>query len=369
MIFNKIFLAIIKKIDSSFDEKNINMPFDKTGIDSLGFLTLRVELEKYTGSEIPNSKWNSFSSFKDIIKYFEESDITIFQEKNIKKKTIHKDYKINMPQMNNNALSENWLFKEFGSLHWELLCGGLGQESSKIIDEEGNRLYATFIRIKLILSSLRKFSENEDLVCKGEILRYGTNNYFSNFSCKSDNKKISADLMTTFSKREGEDNLALIRCNPNVDSILIPELKEIPQFATDYRLMKKGMLQEYSLDGAYFDLNNVNQFETEYNINPYYDLNGVGLLYFASYPIISDYCESTFFNEITDNNRWEDKYFTVARDMFYHANCNIDDKIVYNLNEYEFLDNEKIIINSTLFRKSDKALMANIFTVKKKFNS
>ena len=62
------------------------MPFDKTGIDSLGFLTLRVGIEKYIGSEIPDSQWNSFSSVKDIIEYCEESDIVIVQQKSNSKK-------------------------------------------------------------------------------------------------------------------------------------------------------------------------------------------------------------------------------------------------------------------------------------------
>ena len=30
-----------------------------------------------------------------------------------------------MPQMANAALSENWLFKELGDIHWELLSKGL----------------------------------------------------------------------------------------------------------------------------------------------------------------------------------------------------------------------------------------------------
>jgi len=110
-----------------------------------------------------------------------------------------------------------------------------------------------------------------------------------------------------------------------------------------------------------------NVYNINYSINPYYDLNGVGLLYFASYPTISDYCETQFFNSLDQINQWADEYFTTARDIFYFSNCNIDDIICLVINNYEFINEKRVKIYSSLIRKTDNTKMADIFTIKEKF--
>ena len=62
---------------------------------------------------------------------------------------FEKEITINMPQMAIEALSENWLFKDLGNNHWEMICKGLDTNSFNLKDEIGNRLYATFIRIRV----------------------------------------------------------------------------------------------------------------------------------------------------------------------------------------------------------------------------
>ena len=54
--------------------------------------------------------------------------------------------RLNMPQMALGGLSESWLFKELGDIHWRLITRGLGTPSHEIADANGERLYATFTR-------------------------------------------------------------------------------------------------------------------------------------------------------------------------------------------------------------------------------
>jgi len=54
----------------------------------------------------------------------------------------------------------------------------------------------------------------------------------------------------------------------------------------------------------------------------------------------------------------------MTRDVFYLANCNIDDVITYRLNSYTMIANDQIALQSSLYRKSDDTLMAKIFTIK-----
>ena len=93
---------------------------------------------------------------------------------------IEKDFTINMPQMAVEALSENWLFKALGDAHWEMLCNGLDTKSFDLKNDTGDRLYATFVRIRLHCSgNLRSFKENQKLGLSGDMNRYGNSVYFS----------------------------------------------------------------------------------------------------------------------------------------------------------------------------------------------
>lgn len=273
-----------------------------------------------------------------------------------------------MPQMAVEALSENWLFKELGNLHWNMLCKGLQTSSFHLKDETGNRLYATFVRIRIQSSiSLKEFQESDELEITGKIKRYGDGMYFSNSIINSINGQIEADLMTSFSVRNDTDNTKLLKSEPNTKSNLISEYSTFPIFGNEYRLVKKGELKKIDLAGLQFSINDSTLFTTEYFINPYYDLNGVGLLYFAAFPIINDVCEARFFNNKRHSEiRWEQDFYTISRDIFYFANCNINDEIKYHLNFFEYIDGNKIKINSSLYRKSDNTLMAKMIIIKKK---
>ena len=60
----------------------------------------------------------------------------------------------------------------------------------------------------------------------------------------------------------------------------------MPDFGLGYRAQRGSVLRPAL-------------FEAEYKIVPYHDINGVGLLYFAAYPTISDICELAYTGGIT----------------------------------------------------------------------
>jgi len=265
------------------------------------------------------------------------------------------------------ALSENWLLKELGNLHWEMICNGLHTKSFDLKNDTGNRLYATFVRIRIrCAGSLKSFRENDHVELSGNINRFGNSMYFSEIGFESADSKINAELMTTFSIRDAVDNTRLAKSEPDVAVNDVEKLKKFPAFGNEYRLVKKGILKELKHEDLVFEVSDEIKFETEYELNPYYDLNGVNLLYFAAYPIINDVCEARFFNKKTPKKRWEQNYYTSYKDILYYANCNIDDRIIYQMNDYKTInDNEDMLISSTLRRKSDGAIIARIFSVKK----
>lgn len=265
------------------------------------------------------------------------------------------------------ALSENWLFKEMGDTHWELICKGLNTKSFDLKNETEDRLYATFVRIRINCDkSLKHFTENEDGIIEGGISRFGNSMYFSNIDVVTDNNKIKAELMTTFSIRKGEDNKALSKSEPHGVENEVAQLPSFPQMGNDYRLLKKRVKKELTFGDYAFDLTEDSIYSNEYRINAFYDINGVNLLYFASYPIINDYSEGIYFNDNEDYGRWEQTYYTKYKDVFYYANCDINETIIYKLNNFKELPNGDIQISSTLCRKSDDGILARIFSVKSK---
>jgi probable biosynthetic protein (TIGR04098 family) len=101
-------------------------------------------------------------------------------------------------------------------------------------------------------------------------------------------------------------------------------------------------------------------FECPYEILPIHDINGVGLLYFAAYPAISDICEQRFMGQ---GPRWAARASTVERDVYYFANCDIGDRLIYRAHARRDLG-AGVEIESSISRESDGKLMAILLTRK-----
>lgn len=284
---------------------------------------------------------------------------------------------LNLPQIIFGGLSENWLMKEIGDMHWEMVCNGFKKESRNILDEDNNRLYAAFVRVRYESThSFNGYGENEILNLTGDLSRFGTKMFFSNIHAMCNDKAFNANLITAFARKTLK-NKKMESSNPTGTAKCdIKSLSCLPDFGKEY-LVKKTRNSSptddtigvaIKLGGEEFNLENLNLFETEYNINPYTDLNGANLLYFASYPQIHDICEREYFNQLGNQFDIEDDWAlsvsTVARDVFYFGNCDIEDRIGFVINNCEYLDNYKIKISSSLYRKVDDFRIADIFTIK-----
>ena len=160
--------------------------------------------------------------------------------------------------------------------------------------------------------------------------------------------------MSAFSRRDGTGNTSLLKGQPLIpDDCAISELAAMPDFGNGYRAQRN---QNY---GTCI-------FETAYDIHPYYDINGVGLLYFASYPMINDFCEMKFFSGAHKQvGFWPAASATASRDVHYFSNCDPDDGVIYRLHQLELTDAGATMI-STLSRRSDGARMADLITTKRR---
>ncbi|WP_256524085.1 SDR family NAD(P)-dependent oxidoreductase [Aquimarina sp. EL_43] len=296
----------------------------------------------------------------------------------------NRTYSLNIPQMLWDGLSENWLMKELGDIHWKMISEGLETESDKLIDSNGNRLYASFVRIKWESNNcLSEFSENEEIEIKSHLSKYGKKMFFSNGQVSGHNKDIKTELMSVFSSRNSGNNEKLVKGTPlNVEHKNIPVHNKLPEVAKNFFKAKSCFfqsekneedndIQEIILNDSSFNISTDIEplFQKKYQIDSYDDINGVGLLYFASYPKISDKCELSFFQKKyigeIDNYNWAKNSSTIARDIHYYGNANANEELVYNLEHFSFLDENTIKLSSSLVREKDGMLIAKIFTIKK----
>ena len=354
----KQYLKILQKEIPKLSEEDLYTPIINTHIDSLDLVVIRVTLEKYFNNEIPDVVWYQFKTLAEAIENFHTNRNVAQSIADVEKVQIGllESIEIRMPQMANSALSENWLLKYLGDVHWQLISKGFNQKSSELKDEAGNRLYATFVRVNYSVSPLNEFLENEIIEFSGSINGFGNNSFLSSITARCDHKYINATLMTTFSIRENGNNNKIIRCDPKERTNQIGQLTNTPLFLNEYRLLRKGLIDTVLTNFGEFSITDEPFFEWEYNINPYYDINGVGLLYFASYPIIADRCFFEYYQKPKG-------FTTIYRDIFYFANCNSTDKIIFKLNNIEEKGSQiKSLIS--LFRKSDNQMLARILTVK-----
>lgn len=368
----KQYLHILQKEIPSITEEDLITPIKQTHIDSLDIVVIRVALEKHFGFEISDSVWYQYQTLSEALEYFhrnkvEQPSINITATTEI---AHNESVEIRMPQMANSSLSENWLLKYLGDYHWQLLSKIYNVKSSEFTDENGNRLYATFVRISYTLSNSEYFWENDVLDFVGSIESFGKDTFISKID--GENKRdslssISAKLLTIFSVRERNNN-SIYRSIPNHKPSKTKGLDKMPLFLNEYRLLNKNLLCNIETNDYKFTITDNTILEFEYQINPYYDINGVGLLYFAAYPIIADSClinHPNLFDTVKhDQVQYIDikLYKTVFRDIFYFANCDINDKIIVELNTIE-TDYERIYLSVSLRRKSDNKKISKIFTI------
>jgi probable biosynthetic protein (TIGR04098 family) len=207
----------------------------------------------------------------------------------------------------------------------------LGELSRDIRDEQGNRLYASFIRVTWTASQpLSRFGESNSLHGWMEMVRYGDGLFDSNTRLQVNEAFLTVRMASLFSRREMESsNERLLPASPLLPvECKIPDIEVMPTYLTDHRLLRTQRLRSLELQGERFDLADASTETVRYPINGYFDFNGANLLYFASYPTIADICLSR--SEAARSigfERFVTQCSPTGRDIFYFGNANLDDSI------------------------------------------
>jgi probable biosynthetic protein (TIGR04098 family) len=149
--------------------------------------------------------------------------------------------------------------------------------------------------------------------------------------------------MSNISRRGEANNTSLLKGQPTIPSGCPIQEVAPPAFMLEYR-DRRAATPDAPL------------FETEYEIIPFHDVNGVGLLYFESYPIISDICSLRYAGDFAERS-------TISRDVYYFANADIKDALIFRIHKWE--QSQSVLnLEISLSRTSDGRLMAYILTSK-----
>jgi len=340
-------IAMIRREYPAFSAADMQRPFDDLGIDSVGMLMLHAAAEEATNNKFDRRQWDDIVTPADLIRALrvasgERSELA--GERSAERRS----YSLNMPQMALGGLSEHWLFKELGDMHWGMLTKAFACPSHLLRDDEGQRIYATFTRIRLESTCpIADFEENEPLDLEISMSRHGAGMFFGDAAVNGRSGSIQAKLMSSFSKfGQGSSNMNLLKGLPTIPSDFpIPAVSGFPAFGQDYRARRAQVLSSAI-------------FECEYELIPAYDINGVGLLYFAAYPIINDICAARHGGRsvMTD-------FSTVRRDVFYFGNSDPNETLLYRLHEWH-ADDDSIDMAASICRKSDRNVIAHVLTGK-----
>jgi len=340
-------IALIRREYPAFSAADMQKPFDDLGIDSVGMLMLHTAVEEATNNAFDRRQWDDIVTPADLVSALRAASGGRSQHAG-ETTGERRSYLLNMPQMALGGLSEHWLFKELGDMHWTTLTKAFTRPSHLLTDDAGERIYATFTRIRLDATCpVADFEENESVGLDISVTRHGAGMFFGEAALAGRSGSIQAKLMSSFSKfGEGASNMSLLKGLPEIPpNFPITALAEFPEFGQDYRARRSQALPAPI-------------FECEYEIIPPYDINGVGLLYFAAYPIINDICAARHGGRSLMMD-----FSTVSRDVFYFGNSDPHEKLLYRLHAWR-ADEGSIDMTASICRKSDGNVIAHVLTRK-----
>ncbi|WP_460443999.1 SDR family NAD(P)-dependent oxidoreductase, partial [Amycolatopsis cihanbeyliensis] len=270
--------------------------------------------------------------------------------------TEARNIRVGLPHLAVGGLSENWLFKELGDLHWSLLEAHYGIDVTELRDSRGERLLPAFVRIRIAGEApLSAYAEGDRLTLAGELTAMDEQTFVSDLHC-SGPAPVTARLMTVFATRRSGNALVL-----GVPAATGPATAEPSREQLDFN-------QEFR---SAREAEGTGHLGATYRLNPYHDLNGAGLLYFASYPHINDYGERAYFHGpgraqagLAPGQDWSVATSTVSRDVIYLGNCGPEEDVRYRLDAFSREGDGRVRLVSTLLRDSDATPLARITTIK-----
>lgn len=392
-------------------------PRNYLNIDSIGSLILREQLERTFQVEFSDETWITFESLNSIIYYIQKLQKQNELLETIDRSTdphvnddirrnwslsasgdLYQDIEIGMPLMGIGNLAENRLLMHLGDLRWTHVSALTGVPTKQITDADGNRLYSTFFYVEVA------FPEDRPMACYGEndrikiidtVKRFGDgildgvsyllpSNFVETDQCPFNNlaaavaNGIPAVRLSSIFVRQFNGSEWLKRSQPsNPGFRYISELTDPPDSYESAR--QAGVSGQFKIKMAepYYEPLLRGPVRIKYELVPERDLNGVGLVYFAQYPLFLDIIERKVLvsGDLPLEEELLNRRTIVRRHSAYLSNASIKDTLeiemeawIHNPFAAKLPTPEaapiRLLMNYRMFRTSDMRLMM-VSTAKK----
>jgi probable biosynthetic protein (TIGR04098 family) len=288
------------------------------GLDSMSLLVFREECERTFKIIIPDEQWGGFGKLADILDFVGKRTLDAAETSQREEVSAGNQHwnasdlvervEIGMPLTGINQLSESALLKHLGDMRWRHITKLTGVSSKNLVDDRGARLYPAFFYVDVQFppeNSIATFGENDSLELVDTVARFGSSLldgvvYLIPQERKNTLQQPLAGMADAIARSVPAVRLSnvfvmqfngaewLRKSRPREELIAGIPLTETPpdSYMLNKRAEETGLL---AMPGESFV--SLNRELTNYAINVDRDVNGVGLLYFANYPVFLDAAE------------------------------------------------------------------------------
>ncbi|WP_246669705.1 Pnap_2097 family protein [Agrobacterium sp. B1(2019)] len=196
---------------------------------------------------------------------------------------------LGMAEMGYRGLSEQWLLRRAGDLHWRLIARAMGQTETLFTCAKGEPLYAAFRSTSLRMIRPEAPYLGGNLELSGELYRSAQGHLASRQTITLDGEIIGGlTLASTFVGRSADgSNRTIVRRSPK--ALAVPPDAPVPvqRIVDRAAATARRMLQDRH---AWLEVNKGSEASKGEKILPCpaTDFNAAGLLYFPSYSALSD---------------------------------------------------------------------------------
>lgn len=273
--------------------------------------------------------------------------------------------RLGMPQLSLLGLSEGWLLRECGAQHWSAVAATFRVPPERLEDDGGNRLYSSFLAVRLSGGPLSAFREGDGAQLHTRLTRLSRNRFHSSHRLRAlgSGADLTVEMISALLKRgRARDNTSLCEGAPAADgtdgdSKLVPADSGLVAAERELRRRQRGARRETDPTCGPLPVETGRPYL--YRPSPLSDFNNAGLLYFATYHAIVDRAEWEWLSR-PDTLPWT----TSGRDTFFFANLNPGDAVEVVLRDVQ-KSRHLLRHRSHLVRVSDKRPMAEVFTIKR----
>jgi len=280
---------------------------------------------------------------------------------------------IGMPHLDIAGLSESWLFRHAGHLHWTAIHESLGIAADELRNDRDERLYASFVAIRARYEiPLCEVREDDRLVAHAVMSPCGRTAATSEVTLRRDTAALRLSMASTFAAFVDDGAARALRASPLAPALAqtwppLGAASPLHAWAKDAR---RGQPVEDALWATALGADQASLGRVRLTPSPYGDYNHAGLLYFASYVGLADTAEHLLLSPggpaasaAPRQIPWWQQTSTVARDVLYYRNLPCGEPLDAELVSLTPAD-DAVATHVRLFGARDGRLLADVLTSK-----